>query len=90
VENNRFVIPRDVVFDESNRIMSRAVHVDNNMNFHNLEENIEPDFQDSGLIECERKMKWRMKWKMPIQRYLVLYLKVNQVTLILKLEKAVD
>jgi len=33
VENNKFVIARDVVLDESSRIMSRAVDVDNNMDF---------------------------------------------------------
>jgi len=32
------------VFDESNKIMSKAVDVDNNMNFHNLQEIIEHVF----------------------------------------------
>jgi len=45
------------VFDESNRITSTAVDNDNNMDFHNIEENIEPDFQDSCLIESERVKK---------------------------------
>jgi len=57
VENNKFVIARDVVFDESSRIMSRAVDVDNNMDFPILEKNIEPAFQDSGLIESETVQK---------------------------------
>jgi len=37
--------------------MSRAVGVDNNMDFPILEENIEPAFQDSGLIESETVQK---------------------------------